>query len=103
MTPAGKAEVVIGKLVGRIWLAGVQIAFTQPIKVGDVVVIEGEWGTIGEITSGCFGPTVGGPVAMGYVSAGHGEPGEKVKLIIRGKAHDAEIVALPFVTQNYKR
>ena len=40
---------------------------------------------------------------MGYVSAGHGEPGEQVKLIIRGKAHDAEIVALPFVTQNYKR
>lgn len=59
--------------------------------------------TLGEITSGGFGPTVGGPVAMGYVSKGHGEPGEKVSLIIRGKAQPAEIVALPFVKQNYKR
>ena len=59
--------------------------------------------TLGEITSGGFGPTVGGPVAMGYVSKGHGEPGEKVNLIIRGKAQPAEIVALPFVKQNYKR
>uniref|UniRef100_UPI0026314093 glycine cleavage system aminomethyltransferase GcvT n=1 Tax=uncultured Ruegeria sp. TaxID=259304 RepID=UPI0026314093 len=59
--------------------------------------------TIGQITSGSFGPTVGGPIAMGYVSAGHGEPGEKVNLIIRGKAQPAEIVATPFVKQNYKR
>ncbi|UWP93961.1 glycine cleavage system aminomethyltransferase GcvT (plasmid) [Aliiroseovarius crassostreae] len=59
--------------------------------------------TIGEITSGGFGPTVGGPVAMGYVAKGHGETGEKVNLIIRGKAQPAEIVALPFVQQNYKR
>ena len=62
-----------------------------------------EGNTIGEITSGGFGPTVGGPVAMGYVSAGHGEPGEKVNLIIRGKVQPAEIVSLPFVQQNYKR
>ena len=40
---------------------------------------------------------------MGYVAAGHGAPGEQVSLIIRGKAQPAEIVALPFVTQNYKR
>lgn len=59
--------------------------------------------SIGTITSGGFGPTVGGPVAMGYVSKGHGEPGEAVNLIIRGKAHPAKIVSLPFVQQNYKR
>lgn len=59
--------------------------------------------SIGEITSGGFGPTVGGPVAMGYVAKGHGEVGEKVNLIIRGKAQPAEIVSLPFVQQNYKR
>lgn len=59
--------------------------------------------TIGEITSGGFGPTVGAPVAMGYVASAHAAPGEKVNLIIRGKAQPAEIVALPFVAQNYKR
>jgi small-conductance mechanosensitive channel len=29
--------------------AGIQIAFTQPIRIGDVVVVEGEWGWIEEI------------------------------------------------------
>ena len=38
-----------GPLIGNL-IAGIQIAFTQPIKIGDVVVIEGEWGHIGEIT-----------------------------------------------------
>ena len=42
--------VAAGPLIGNL-IAGVQIAFTQPVKVGDVVVIEGEWGTIGEITA----------------------------------------------------
>jgi small-conductance mechanosensitive channel len=42
--------VAAGPLIGNL-IAGVQIAFTQPIKIGDVVVIEGEWGTIGEITA----------------------------------------------------
>ena len=59
--------------------------------------------TIGEITSGGFGPTVGAPVAMGYVASAHAAPGDKVNLIIRGKAQPAEIVSLPFVAQNYKR
>ena len=59
--------------------------------------------TIGEVTSGGYGPTVGGPVAMGYVSAGHASPGENVNLIVRGKAQPANVVALPFVQQNYKR
>ena len=41
--------VAAGPLIGNL-IAGIQIAFTQPIKIGDVVVIEGEWGRIGEIT-----------------------------------------------------
>ena len=31
--------------------AGIQLAMTQPIKLGDVVVIKGEWGTIEEIST----------------------------------------------------
>ena len=42
--------VAAGPLIGNL-IAGIQIAFTQPIKVGDVVVIEGEWGLVGEITA----------------------------------------------------
>lgn len=83
-------------------LVGIRPEGRAPARQGvEIQSLEGE--TIGQITSGGFGPTVGGPVAMGYVAAGHNEPGQKVNLIIRGKAQPAEVVALPFVTQNYKR
>lgn len=51
---AGVLGIVLGVAAGPIignFIAGIQIAFTQPIKIGDVVVIEGEWGRIGEITA----------------------------------------------------
>jgi small-conductance mechanosensitive channel len=51
---AGVAGIVAG-LAARPLLsnlfAGVQLAMTQPIRIDDAVVIEGEWGTIEEITS----------------------------------------------------
>jgi small-conductance mechanosensitive channel len=50
---AGVAGIIIGfsaqKLIGTI-LAGIQIAVAQPIKIDDVVIVEGEWGRIEEIT-----------------------------------------------------
>jgi len=50
---AGVAGIIIGfaaqKLLGSI-LAGFQIALTQPIRIEDVVIVEGEWGWIEEIT-----------------------------------------------------
>jgi glycine cleavage system T protein (aminomethyltransferase) len=59
--------------------------------------------TIGVITSGGFGPTFGGPVAMGYVDEPHTESGTDVQLIIRGKPAPAKICDMPFVVQNYYR
>jgi small-conductance mechanosensitive channel len=50
---AGVAGIVIGfaaqKSLGTL-LAGFQIAVTQPIRIDDVVIVEGEWGRIEEIT-----------------------------------------------------
>lgn len=60
-------------------------------------------GTIGEVTSGGFGPTAEGPVAMGYVSAAQSSPGTKLGLIVRGKRLEAEVVRLPFVAHRYHR
>ena len=58
---------------------------------------------IGEVTSGGFGPSVGGPVAMGYVDVPHNKAGTAVNLIIRGKAQPASVVKLPFVPNRYFR
>lgn len=59
--------------------------------------------SIGEITSGGFGPTAGGPVAMGYVARKFTKAGTDVQLIVRGKARPAKIVKLPFAPHNYYR
>jgi aminomethyltransferase len=58
---------------------------------------------IGKITSGGFGPTVNGPVAMGYVEADHAAVGTPLLLIVRDKALPASVIKLPFVPNNFKR
>ena len=58
---------------------------------------------IGEITSGGFGPSVNGPVAMGYVVTAQAAPGTAVQLLVRGKALPAKVVAMPFVPHRYRR
>jgi len=50
---AGLASIIIGfaaqKSLANL-VAGFQIAFTQPIRIDDVVIVENEWGVIEEIT-----------------------------------------------------
>ena len=58
---------------------------------------------IGIITSGGFGPTVNGPVAMGYVETAYAALDTKVHLLVRGTPMPAIIVKLPFVPNNFKR
>ena len=56
---------------------------------------------IGEITSGTFGPSVNGPVAMGYVENKFSKKNTKVFLEVRGKKHPANICGLPFYKKSY--
>ncbi|MBT7641437.1 MAG: glycine cleavage system aminomethyltransferase GcvT [Rhodobiaceae bacterium] len=58
---------------------------------------------LGQITSGGFGPTLGGPLAMGYVPAAFSLPDTQIHLIVRGKALPARVAAMPFVPQNYRK
>ena len=73
-----------------------------PIRDGAVVRdIAGR--QIGTVTSGGFGPTVGGPVAMGYVETFAATPGTKLAIDVRGKALPATVAELPFVPHRYYR
>lgn len=58
---------------------------------------------IGVITSGGFGPSVGGPVAMGYVPAAMSAVGTQLFGDLRGKRLPLTITALPFVAARFKR
>lgn len=53
LASAGLAGVVLGFAAQRslsTLVAGIQIALTQPIRIDDVVIVQGEWGRIEEIT-----------------------------------------------------
>ena len=58
---------------------------------------------IGEVTSGGFGPSVGGPVAMGYVESACAAVGTSLFAIVRGKRLPVRVCKLPFVAQRYYR
>ncbi len=58
---------------------------------------------IGTITSGGFGPTIGGPVAMGYVPTEHATPGTTVYGDLRGKRQPLTVSKMPFTQANFKR
>lgn len=66
-------------------------------------VIDSRGNRIGHVTSGGFGPSVGGPIAMGYVDRAHGAEGTDVELLVRGVPRAARVVRLPFVPSRYYR
>lgn len=60
-------------------------------------------GAVGAITSGGFGPSVEGPIAMGYVPAALATPGSALTGEVRGKRLPVTVCALPFRPSTYKR
>ena len=61
------------------WLEG-----KQPAREGaSIATPDGQ--VIGRLTSGGFAPSLGRPIAMGYVDAAHAAPGTSVSLMVRGK------------------
>ncbi|KUO55482.1 MAG: glycine cleavage system protein T [Alphaproteobacteria bacterium BRH_c36] len=75
-----------------------------PVR-GGVQVYAREAGgeVIGHATSGGFGPSVGSPVAMGYVETSLSEPGTRLFAELRGKRLALDVAQLPFVPSGYKR
>ena len=57
----------------------------------------------GRVTSGSFGPSVGGPIAMGYVNRAFSAHGTRHHTTVRGKTITLTVVKLPFVAHNYYR
>jgi aminomethyltransferase len=58
---------------------------------------------IGRVTSGGFGATIGGAVAMGYVDTAYAEPDTPLAVIVRDKPIAARLAALPFVPHKYRK
>jgi aminomethyltransferase len=58
---------------------------------------------VGTVTSGSFGPSLGAPLAMGYVAAGASKPATRLFAEVRGKRLPVVVSSLPFVPTRYKR
>lgn len=83
---------------------GLQPEGRAPMREGVEIFDAAEGGqAVGTVTSGGFGPTTGGPVAMGYVATPHSKVGTSLWGEVRGKRMALTVAKLPFVAANFKR
>ncbi len=80
---------------------GLLIDGKMPVREG-ATLFDGNT-EIGVVTSGGFAPSVGAPIAMGYVPTGLSEPGTPVAAEVRGKRVACTVTAMPFVPHRYVR
>lgn len=73
-----------------------------PVREGTLTVNAREE-VIGRVTSGGFGPSLGGPLAMGYVQSEQAALDSEVFAQVRGKLVPMQVVRTPFVAQRYYR
>jgi aminomethyltransferase len=66
-------------------------------------ILDAGGAVIGRVTSGGFSPTLGRPIAMGYVPPAQSAPGTALQVSVRGRAQAATVTALPFVPHRYVR
>jgi len=73
-----------------------------PAREG-AAIVDPAGNAIGRVTSGGFGPSVGGPIAMGYVDPAHAAEGTALALVVRDVPRPAHVARLPFVPTRYYR
>ncbi len=96
------ADVILGQIrngVGR-RLVGIVVDDKTPARA-HATITDVDGNKIGEVTSGGYGPSVGAPIAMGYVGAEYTKPGTSVRLIVRSRPVPGKVVSLPFVEHRY--
>ncbi|PWB30794.1 glycine cleavage system aminomethyltransferase GcvT [Pseudomonas sp. SDI] len=69
----------------------------------DAEIVDNDGIVIGKVCSGGFGPTLAGPVAMGYLDTAHTALDTPVWAIVRGKRVAMKVSKMPFVPQRYYR
>lgn len=73
-----------------------------PVRHGSAIR-DGKEAEIGTVTSGGFSPSLGVPIAMGYVASALADAGTVIAVSVRDKGIPSVITRLPFVPHRYKR
>ncbi|MFP3907296.1 MAG: glycine cleavage system aminomethyltransferase GcvT [Acidimicrobiales bacterium] len=82
---------------------GLRIDGRRPVRAGAEVADPETGEVVGRVTSGGYGPTFGGPIAMGYVPPSLARPDVALVAVERGKESSMLVTELPFVTRRYHR
>jgi aminomethyltransferase len=83
---------------------GLKVEDRAPVRGGaSLYTGENSADAVGIVTSGCFGPSVRAPVAMGYVDRALATTGQRLFAELRGKRIVLSVCDLPFVPHRYKR
>jgi aminomethyltransferase len=93
------AQLTQGVATRRIGLTGLE---RTPVREG-APLVDGHGHPVGRVTSGTVGPTVGQPIAMGYVAANHAGIGSELFAEVRGKRVPMRVTAMPFAPHRYFR
>ena len=98
------AERLIAELFGgtKARRVGLRLAQQPPAREG-AAIVDTSGNIIGRVTSGGFGPSVGAPIAMGYVDTGFAADGTEIAIIVRETPRAGSVVPLPFVPHRYRR
>ena len=90
----------IGEGTGRKWV-GLALEGCLPAREG-AEIFAGDT-QVGTVTSGGFSPTLGHPIAVGYVDAAHAEIDTALEVQVRNKRLPARVAKMPFVQHRYFR
>ena len=82
-------------------LVGFTVDGKLPVREGAVVFSSDA--AVGRVTSGGFAPSVGAPIAMGYVETQYSAPGTPLEAEVRGKRVPMTVETMPFVPHRYHR
>ena len=81
---------------------GLRVEGKAPVREG-ATLVDADGNEIGVVTSGGFAPSLGAPIAMGYVATEHAAIDSQLFAVVRDKPRAVSVVKMPFIQQNYVR
>ena len=81
-------------------LAGLELPGRRPARGNCDIVVDGK--PVGRTTSGTYSPSLGKPIALGYLPPDLARPGTEVTIVVRGRPEPARVVKLPFYRRKPK-
>jgi aminomethyltransferase len=81
---------------------GLKLVDKAPAREG-AEIVDGAGTIMGRVTSGGYSPSLGQPIAMGYVTTEFAGDGTELAIMVRDVPRPAFVVPLPFVPHRYKR